>query len=169
MSEIDRLLQAFDAEIEQLTRTPGGASQSFLDTTAKRMRDGLRMFYVDHKRPPYTVGELLNSEFSIPKFRGFLNVQTGPFPGKLEMDRDIELFLHETQRDSDGRGHASQGTVWALRLVHAVYRAHNPISRWKASANILTKRGFTDDQIRAIQNDRQVRKAVRLLLRPYHH
>lgn len=167
MRDIDRLLSAFDEELALLSVKPSPASRRFLSETAMRMRAALHDFYAKHKRPPYTVGELFSSGFSHPKFHDILLIENVSRHSEIDLDVPIDTFLRATQRQADSRQYVSPSTQWALRLVHAVYRCHDPVSRWKGSAKILTQRGFSEEQIRLVQTDRHVREAMRRLVRPF--
>jgi len=163
LSELEDLLAAFDAEVEQFG-TANAAVRKFIATTAQRQREGLVVFYQEHGRLPRTTGELLSSGLSVPRMRNYKYKSA-----KLVLTDDwpVVAYLQRTQDEVDGRDYGGDMTVRSLRLVHAVYRAHDPISNWRKSAAALTDRGFSEEQIRLLRTDAQVRRACRRLLQPY--
>ena len=112
-----------------------------------------------------TVGELLSSPFATQQLRDHRSMQSD----RIADDDSVASFLEHTQFMADNpRGFGSETTNRALRLVHAVYRAYDPIAKWKVAAKVLAQRGFSEEQIKLVRTDFEVRKALRKLLRPYH-
>jgi len=162
LSELEYLLAAFDAEVQQFGMT-NAAVQRFVVTTAQKQRKGLTEFYLEHGRLPRTIGELLNSGLSVSRMRSYKSA------GKVTLTDDwpVEAYLQRTQDEVDGRDYGGDMTVRSLRLVHAVYRAYDPISKWRKAASALAARGFSEEQIRLLRTDAQVRRSCRRLLQPY--
>ena len=112
MSELEYLLAAFDAEVEQLGTT-NAAVRKFIATTAQRQREGLTGFYLEHGRLPRTIGELLRSGLSVPRMRNY------KWAGKVTLTDDwpVEAYLRRTQDEVDGRDYGGNLTVRSLGLL----------------------------------------------------
>lgn len=165
MKSSHRLLQAFDTEVAQLSLGAGVEMKRHIDRASQQLRPGLIAFYDRHGRLPKSVKELLESNFKTSEFDRFIRNPTFDFGSGQVHEVPISAFLSETQYIVDGGHSPNWTTKVALKLLHAVYREDRS-DQWKHASRTLTKRGFTDDQIREMRFDAEVRRACLKLLRP---
>jgi len=167
MITLRHILSAFDAEAAQLSLTRTAVTRKFLETTAKRQRQGLVEFWKSHQRLPNTIDELLASGIGIARFQQVVETR-GARDGSDAVYPDISVqeFLLQTEYYATGIGHMGMEVSWnALRLVHAAYRAYDPKLFWASAAQELSERGFTQQQIDLVRNDPTARSAMSSLLR----
>lgn len=165
MKVTNKLLQAFDIEVEQLSLSAGVEMKRAIESASRQLRPGLMKFYDSHGRPPKTVKELFESDFMLPEFKAFIKNPTFDFGDGDVHELPIRVFLHKTQHIVDGNRAPNWTARAALKLLHAVYREDRS-AQWKHASRTLTELGFTDEQIRQLRFDNRVRTACLKLLRP---
>jgi hypothetical protein len=161
----NRLLHAFDIEVGQLSLNAGVEMKRAIRTASRHFRPALIEFYDEHGRLPKTVKELFGSDFMLPEFRAFIKNPMVDFGGGEVHDLPIRAFLDKTQKIVDGDHGPNWTTKVALKLLHAVYREDRS-AQWKHASRILTQHGFSEEQIRLIRFNGEVRTACLKLLRP---
>jgi hypothetical protein len=167
LPRFNHLFRAFDDQLRILSAEFDNiAGRRFVETTAKSQRDALERYLQQHGKLPATVNELARSGVGVPKFRGFT-----PFLEAIGAiyDTPVDDFLRVTADAADQRRPypgAGKGTIMALVLVHAVYRAWESPVAWREAATILSHRGFSDEQIELLRTDDNIRRAVRRLKDP---
>ncbi len=165
MKNSNRLLLAFNNEVEQLSQDAGGEMRRSIKRASQQLRPGLVKFYEEHRRLPKTVKELFASDFMLPEFKAFIRTPTLDFGDGDVHELPIRVFLHKTQYIVDGEHGPNWTAKVALKLLHAVYREDRS-AQWKHASRTLTQIGFTDEQIRQMRFNSRVRKACLKLLRP---